>query len=218
MIDWDVYLFIWSMINANNNIVLDDFDPDTNLIDIIMPDENLGSSYFTVDEFNAKVSGDEIVFVSYNIRSFNKNFDSFEAMLSSLSSCPDVICLSETWLSEEISLDGYYDFHTFRTNGRGGGVSIFCNEKCVVEKVTECNLCNNVIESCVVKLKINDSSYVIVGVYRPHQGTIPEFSDAITEIFSKFSPDDMVYIMGDVNINLLNLNERNVEYFSAIMR
>ena len=46
-----------------------------------------------------------------NVRSLRKHHDELEALVSSLESSPDIICLSETWLHE------YDDKHCFKIKG-----------------------------------------------------------------------------------------------------
>ena len=189
-----------------------------NLIDHVIPTESYGSLYYTVDEFNDEVSKDELVLVSYNIRSFNRNFDSFEAMLSSLNVYPNVIVLSETWLSDDVNMDGFKDFHTFRNDRRSGGVSIFCNENYNSEKLEEFCISTDEVESCAIKFEINNTKHIILAIYRPHLGTISNFNTCISEMISKFTPNDLIYVVGDLNINLLNLDYPEVVHFSTIMR
>ena len=50
-------------------------------------------------------------------------------MLFSLNCVPDILILSETWLTltnkEFASLPGYKSYHTIRTFSRSGGISVF---------------------------------------------------------------------------------------------
>ena len=212
-------LFVFSIIIGTNEFLnYNDFDPDLNLIDHVMPTESYGSLYYTVDDFNDEVSKDELVLVSYNIRSFNRNFDSFEAMLSSLNVYPNVIVLSETWLSDDVNMDGFKDFHTFRNDRRSGGVSVFCNESYNSEKLDEFCISTDEVESCAIKFEINNTKHIILAIYRPHMGTISNFNTRISEIISKFAPNDLIYVVGDLNINLLNLDYPEIVHFSTIMR
>ena len=180
------------MMTTNRIINLDDFDPDANLIDHMVPVANQGSAYYTVEDFNDSVSSNDLVIISYFIRSFNKNFDNFEAMLYSLSNCPKILVLSETWLQDEVILDGYNSFHTFRTDRRSGGVSVFCSVEFGAVKIEECCVSSDFIESCAIKVNINNiehNFFIIIALYRPHQGIITEFNAALDDILSKFSPD-----------------------------
>ena len=70
-----------------------------------------------------------LTLLNYNVRSFSSNGDSFCAFLANLVKMPDFIVLTETWVSPVTEplcvIDGYTVVHTFRNNIRGGGVSIF---------------------------------------------------------------------------------------------
>ena len=46
-----------------------------------------------------------------NVRSLRKHHDELEALVSSLESPPDIICLNETWLHE------YDDKHSYKRKG-----------------------------------------------------------------------------------------------------
>lgn len=62
-----------------------------------------------------------------NVRSFNCNGDLLVSMFCSLTKTPDVIIITESWLTDDNSsmavIDGYVGYHTVRQT-RGGGVSI----------------------------------------------------------------------------------------------
>ena len=72
-------------------------------------------------------------------------------MLSSLDHSPEVLILSETWLSSDAFVDGYNDFHTFRQNRRSGGVSVFCKYGYTARKMEEFCLSTDVLELCTVQ-------------------------------------------------------------------
>ena len=71
-----------------------------------------------------------------NTMSLKPHFEKLEALILSLESPPDIICLSETWLNDNDNskgylVNGYYDFlvkNQNRTNVRGGGVMIQVKE------------------------------------------------------------------------------------------
>ena len=77
-----------------------------------------------------------------NMRSLKKNLDKLEALILSLSSPPSVLCLSETWLSENddpkcFSLHGYSQYLTKCTHSRRGGVMIQLRNDLSIIKETE---------------------------------------------------------------------------------
>ena len=62
-------------------------------------------------------------------------------------------------------------------------------------------------EFSVVRISLSNNCTVInIGVYRPlHKSKIPEFTIKLNEILSSSSQSGHVFIVGDLNINLLNL-------------
>ena len=95
-------------------------------------------------------------------------------MLEASEIFPDIIVLSETWLTSEnvdsAHIEGYSEIHTIRPTN-SGGISIFYRNHLCIEKITSMSLCNSSIESCAVTVTMPDSTiYYIIGIYRPHSG------------------------------------------------
>ena len=72
--------------------------------------------------------------LNVNVRSLRKNLLNLEAFIYSLDVQPDVICLTETWLSEtdEISsyiVTGYNGFVATNRGSKGGGVMLLCQKR-----------------------------------------------------------------------------------------
>ena len=68
------------------------------------------------------------------------------------------------------------------------------------------SVCHAYYEISVVKVSLsNNCTVIIIGVYRPpDKSKIPEFTIKLTEILSSTSQSDHVFIVGDLNINLLD--------------
>ena len=80
---------------------LHDIDPDDHLINSIYPDNdyNNSSKYYSLEHFN-KIKIDpskNSLLLNLNIRSFNKNGTSYEALLQSMDLKPSYIVMTETW-------------------------------------------------------------------------------------------------------------------------
>ena len=184
------------------------------------------SDYYDVSQFNDKFSCDDVsrVFVlNYNIRSFNKNIDSFIALLESLSSNPDIIILTETWLdsrnSDSACIAGYSAYHTTREICRGGGVSIYVKNDYDVLMLDKLSVCNTTIESCTVKVKIREEYIVILGIYRPHADSIIDFNHALGILLEdRMLSGCKMCVTGDLNINMLNSESPDVLSFVNLMQ
>ena len=135
-----LYITMIGVVDVDDNLL--EIDPDRNFLNHVVPadgNSNLNSNYFTIDEFNNTISHENLCIFNYNVRSFNRNFDAFNAMLSTLSITPDIIILTETWLADDVNVENYSAYHTFRETRRSGGVSILyldslnaCSIACVM--------------------------------------------------------------------------------------
>lgn len=196
-----------------------DIDPDDNFINQIYPGFGDRSSlYYSIDNMKNIIDVGDIVFLNLNIRSFVKNFDTFSAVLSAMDASPDVIVLTETWLNEPVDIDGYKSFHSFRCGRRSGGVSVFVRESFSAFKLDEFSVVDNTVESCVVKLSLVSLDLYIIAVYRPHSDTVVNFCNSLHALLScnLFRRD--VCLMGDLNVNLLDLDNSDTTHFSSMMR
>ena len=143
-----------------------------------------------------------------NIRSFGIFFDEFHSFASELNRAADVIVFSETWFSANTCHDvqGYTGLHTYRADKTGGGVSGF-----IRNCYTSTHAYGQIFSvSCILWDKFGEGfalkqlSVIIIGVYRPpDKSKFPQFT--INEILSSTSQSDHVFIVGDLNINLLDL-------------
>ena len=148
--------------------------------------------------------------MNFNVRSFNANISKFESFLDTINANFSFICLTETWNNRETvglcTLDGYNGFHTFRPIIRGGGVSLFVLKVFQAEKISSLSLCNEIIETCGVKINIDGKILTILSVYRSPSTNIENFIEALTVLFGDplISSSDIFILTGDLNINLLS--------------
>jgi hypothetical protein len=200
-------------------------DPDDNFFDGIFASlgQSRQSDYYCIDKFNNKFSSSSCLTIfNLNIRSYNANIDKFIAVMESLSQQPEIIIITETWLSDDAGpsiMEGYQAFHTVRSNGKGGGVSVFCKRDLPVDKIEYLCNCSPTIESCVVKIRLNAEILYIIAIYRPHSDTIENFTSQLDSMLqnSLFS-GNKVFLAGDLNIDLLSDNCRHVSGFVSSMQ
>ena len=78
-----------------------------------------------------------------NVRSLKPHFEQLEALILSLETPPDIICLSETWLCEGdnyagLLINGYNQFCVKNRQGTtGGGVMIQVKSNCTLLRELE---------------------------------------------------------------------------------
>ena len=137
-----------------------------------------------------------------------KYFDEFHSFTSELSRVADVIVLTETWFSAITCRDvrWYTGFHTYRADKSGGGVSVLVRDCYTSTHVANFSVCRAYYEFSVVMIShSNNCIVIIIGVCRPpDKSKIPKFTIKLNEIFSSTSQSDHVFIVGDLNINLLD--------------
>ena len=116
--------------------------------------------------------------------------------------------LSETWFSANTCRDvqGYTGFHTYRADKSGGGVSVFVRDCYTSTQVANFSVCHSYYEFSVVRISLsNNCTVIIIGVYRPpDKSLILEFTMKFNEILSSTSQSEHVFIVGDLDINLLD--------------
>ena len=148
--------------------------------------------------------------VNANIRSFSKNIDNLINDLNALCRCPDAIILTETWLKDDskdlANIPGYMGIHTIRLNRRSGGVSVFVRDG--LNAVIHNDLClsDQTIESCCAKVTRGSESVVLLGIYRPHSDSIVNISDRIVVSLVGSLCNSRVYMISDLNADLLNID------------
>ena len=138
----------------------------------------------------------------------------------------DIICCSETWLSESFS-DAFIQFpgkRVFRSdrNGRGGGVCIYIDSKiapfCDIAKATTFSNRNLEIVSINIR-KPGMKHMFICTVYRPPRGNVKIAVDRLHEILSNrelFKKE--IWLLGDFNVDYLDRNQPNLIKFNELFK
>ena len=138
--------------------------------------------------------------LQWNIRNFQKNKHSLNLLNSNIQ--PSIICLQETWMSEESNfrLPGYNICSRKdrnQENGdrkRGGGVAILATPQTPVRPY----LIYSNLEVCAVKLYSNSQELVILSLYLPP--TMPNIENLLEELNAILSSITSPYIVcADVN-------------------
>lgn len=139
-----------------------------------------------------------------NVRSLLSNFLEFKKVV--LEQHLDVVCVSETWLSNNtsnnhVSIDGY-TFHRRDRTGRGGGVGVYLRSEL---KHAVLNFDPNNIEQLWLGINVGSTKIAICAVYRPPDLYYRQFLCDFETNFSLVLPNfDHVFCLGDFNIDLLN--------------
>ena len=125
-----------------------------------------------------------------NARSLNKNYDQVISFIKSLPKLPDVLCISETWLSANNvhlhEIDGYISYVHRPAGTTGGGVAIYINIDLQSEIIKDFCMCDEMAELCSVRIILPTTSYSITCIYRPYSKhtKVNEFNTYIDNLLS----------------------------------
>ena len=121
--------------------------------------------YVNVEDYNTMSKGFELSVLSVNIRSYYKNIDLFSGFLSSVTTVPSIIVLTETWLNHDnlnnANINMYCSKHSIRESRRSGGVSIYYRDNLIVNVLEDLCINDCVIECCAVNLVVSGRNTVI---------------------------------------------------------
>ena len=111
-----------------------------------------------------------------------------------------VLCQHLSWYS------GSHWFHTYHADKTLGGVSAFIRNCYTLPHMANFSVCHAYYEISVVKVSLsNNCTVIIIDVYRPpDKSKIPEFTIKLNEILSSILQSDLVFIVGDLNIDLID--------------
>ena len=179
------------------------------------------SNYYTEDSLNKKLSNVltsrcNFSLIHLNIRSAPKHISEFESYINSLQIEFSIVGFSETWFHDSnvdvYSLNGYNHEYMYRKGRLGGGVSLFIKKMIDYKIRNDLNVNNGNMESLFIEItkeSVNLPKNVIVGIiYRQPNRDIVPFNSDIDSLLCNIKNDNMiVYLMGDFNINLLNVDK-----------
>ena len=133
-----------------------------------VPDENFfnafsfkDSQYFTPEKSTRNLSHfgkSSFSMLHLNIRSLQKNFDSLFDLLMTLKFQFKVICITETWCSENsmnhnlFKLPQYKSIHQVRRTGKGGGIEVFLHESLTFNVRHDLSINNADIEALCIEI------------------------------------------------------------------
>ena len=206
--------------DSDNDIPLNDADPDLNFYNEIFGSFSAICNYYQEDSFN--VMSQKNVAANYqcplslchiNIRSMNRNFQSFQQYLAVLNFEFAAIGVSETWLTERnhdlYSHTGYTFTERHRNDRSGGGVGLFLKDHIDYIVREDLLIFCDIMESLFVEIPGSEfkmEKNIILGIiYWPPGTDLNQFSDLFGNILEIVKKENkFCYLLGDYNINLLN--------------
>lgn len=145
------------------------------------------------------------VLINQNIRSLRQNFNLLLTNLQALILKPDVIVLTEIWVSEyelgSFKINGYNLFGKCNETYRSGGVAVY---------LRDCYQCSRVIShtdmrsaDCLqLTCHIDNVELVLLAVYRLHGVAIVQYLDDLQRLIEINKGYNIIYT-GDNNCDIL---------------
>ena len=193
------------------------------------------SPYFDNEAFLEllKLNRDKIKILSLNCQSLNAKFTELNLLLETylMQNCsPQIICLQETWLSENhdlstIQLPGYQLISQSRGCSSHGGVAFYlCNDLDFTILPVPKGSC---WDGLFIEITLNSSENchfakkkIIIGnIYRPPRlENIETFFDDIQQILVNLNRKNNVMIVGDFNFDLLKFSRsKQIDDFLTLL-
>ena len=193
---------------------------------------NINCSYVQVDELNL-LNPAKFTVLTLNIQSLPSKFSELTEFIDSFTSCPEIICIQETWNVVDNSffpLQNYHPLETnLRSNARGGGVGIYIKEHLSYTVLKPYSVfVERIFESIITEVSTANNKKIVVGsIYRPGTGVpgmtfteqFRQFADILTNLLAELGGSyDQVFLYGDFNLNALDLanNKFVSEYIETV--
>nr|VZH92783.1 unnamed protein product [Spirometra erinaceieuropaei] len=161
----------------------------------------------TVTNATGNSAGAKLRCLYTNAQSLISKLDELKLCLVELS--PDVLAVTETWLSgtisdNEVALPGYQIYRRDREHRQGGGIVVYVNDGLAVSDNTTKFVCST--EAIWLTIKATGSPCLdVLTVYRPPR-TDRIADTQLLEQLKKFSSRPNIMIMGDFNAPGTNWN------------
>ena len=171
-----------------------------------------------------KDDGKDFTILTLNIQSINAKFDNLYPVINNLSSMGlyfGAICLQETWLSSDadvslLHIPGYKLIHQGSRCTRHGGLVIYLHEQ-YTYKLRNMYKRSDIWEGLFIDVSGHNlhRPITIGNIYRPphnnnNNANIEKFIEEMSPIINTLQKENKyATIVGDFNINLLQINERD---------
>ena len=138
-----------------------------------------------------------------------KHQEDLEALVNSIESPPDILCLTETWLSENKNphsflVNGYKSLLSMNRDQKEGGVMIQINDKCACQTTYD----NMLEEPLAVKIE-KGYPFRLVVIYNKPKANKMKFVEFLDEMQSNFKSKTFpTVICGNFNIETLNYSHK----------
>ena len=162
----------------------------------------------TIPKNKTSISCSSLNVLNLIVRSLKKHLEDLEALAYSLESPPDILCLTESWLSEKddpklFLVTGYQNLLSKVRDSKGGGIMIQIRNNCSFQKVLDCDI----EESLFVNVDKKGYLFRLMIIYNKPRANKIEFTEILDKVMGNISSQkNPTVICGDFNINILKNN------------
>lgn len=164
------------------------------------------------------LNNNNITIIHQNIRSVNKNFDQLLLQLNQLKDLPQIIILSEIWISDNevnfFKIQGYNCIYKCNDRQQSAGVMIYIHKNLNINS-SSTNIFKTA-DSITVELKVGKTLLKILCLYRLHSYLIKEFIDELETVLDIIGSRNCI-IIGDLNININNKENQSIDIKRYLM-
>ena len=203
---------------VNDSFFNSESDPDINFYSDI---SHLDTKYFNPNEIR---EGFECLYkngfsdLHANLRSINKNFETFKSFCSKLNCTFSVICFSETWATDNsICNDSNFQIENYT---KGGGLRIFVHKEIYFKPRTDLSINSNDVGSLCIEIHHKKDKNILFSVmYRPPNGDMTVFEKFCKNVLSANDKTSKnIIFAGNLNINVLDCeSNKKVQHFLSSM-
>lgn len=160
--------------------------------------------------------------VGFNIKSLYPKKEQIEHLLEN--ERVGILVLTESWLNKGIPNDAIRidDYKVYRLDrqrkAKGGGICVYVHTKLKVNALLYSHLNESSKEAEILVLNVQQKctkSMNVIASYRPPQGNQRRYIQIMKEALKSVSPQEDVFIIGDLNINSLE-NSKSVKDLKAM--
>ena len=147
-----------------------------------------------------------------NARSLAKNFDHLVTLITQCKVAFDIICISESWLSESLvdnfAIPGYVLLNAcLESHRRGKGAALYIKDTLNYKPLDNLSIKTPGFQSVFVEICNSRSSNTIVGtMYRSPTFDPKEFLEYVDKIMPKLTTKRVI-LAGDFNLDLAKMNQ-----------
>ena len=178
---------------------------------------NPGPDVYRTSGVKKKSNNSDVKIAHLNVRSLKSRHHYVLVKETILTNKFDIFTISESWLDDsvtdrEVEIPGYDIYRVDRLNKNGGGICVYVLQSFKTEYYKDLSYISaSGFHQLWLKIQIrNLKSIVICTTYRPPNTPLSCFDTDLTSNFISMSSLNFpIYILGDLNCNLLNGDSRD---------